>query len=131
MKKWPKGNKQAQFTDITKPICEAIRFAYDLKRKNRGRNVPWDGLDIGENMKACYMSPNERLQRDNLKYDEQEQDRDALQIIVGIAVQLGIEQERRRLWGELDTDLLLLNLHAKNCYETVKGLIEDSEVSKN
>ena len=130
MKKWPEGNKPARFTDIADPICEAIRAAYELKRKNRSRSIPWTGLDIGDDIKAGSYSPDDKLKRDNLKYDEENQDRDALQVIVGIAVQLGMEQGRRALWSDLDIDLSLLNLHAKNCHEAVQSLIKDSGVSE-
>jgi hypothetical protein len=95
-KPWPKDGKPASFgEDILPPLLRAIRFAYDLKRRNAGKSVPWNGLDIGEEEKVGCHTPKVKLSRRQLKYSEEEQGRDVLEEIVGLAVQLGIEQGRR------------------------------------
>lgn len=93
-KAWPaKGT--VNFEDMTGPVCEAIRFAYDLSRKNHNWSIPWTGYNIGARALVGGPPPHLRLRRDSLHYDEYDQGRDALEVLVGVAVQLGIEQGRR------------------------------------
>ena len=40
MKKWPENNETVSFEELVAPICNAVKFAYDLKRKNRDKNIP-------------------------------------------------------------------------------------------
>lgn len=111
MKTWPDQSKTVQFTDLTDPICEAIRFAYDLKRKHQNKDIPYKGYDIGK-VTGCYQ-PDENLTQESLEYQDENQDRDALQVIVGIAVQLGIEQGRRQLLKSQETKMTLARMSAK------------------
>lgn len=115
-KPWPdESDKTVNFSDLVKPVCMSIRFAYRLIRRNEHRSVPWTGYDIGASEGAselaCCSSPDERLQQSQLKYDEESQGRDALEVIVGVAIQLGIEQgqrmERKRRVGKYDFAVVL------------------------
>lgn len=102
-KPWPKDPcKTVSFGDIAEPIRKAIEFAYDLKRKNPKKTIPWTGLDIGERLKASCLRPHELLSREQLAYDLNDQGRNALDSIIQIAIQLGIEQGGRteREWWE-------------------------------
>lgn len=90
-KPWPDDDKPASFSSITDPICEAIKFAYSLKRKNKD-----NGFNIGDDLLAGCFDPKTALSVENLRYDLEDQGRDALKVIIGIAVQLGIEQGKRR-----------------------------------
>ncbi|KKL09282.1 hypothetical protein LCGC14_2567440 [marine sediment metagenome] len=94
-KPWPDKHKLVRFCDMAGPVCEGIRFAYDLSRKNHHCSIPWNGYQIGQQDLACCRDPHEALEIEQLHYDEQEQGRDALEVLVGIAIQLGIEQGRR------------------------------------
>ncbi len=94
-KPWPSANKPASFDDITQPICDAIRFAYGNKRQNHDIDIPWRGLDIGKREKAIDLSPTERLTKENMAYRHDDQGETALETLIGLAVQLGIEQGRR------------------------------------
>lgn len=95
MKEWPADDKTANFEDIVKPICLAIWCAYDLKRKNVGKDIPYNGLEVGRSVLATNLGIQERFAAEQLRYSEEEQGRDALTEIVSAAVQLGIEQGRR------------------------------------
>jgi len=95
MKKWPEDGSTVQFAEIVESVRKAILFAYNIKRKNRNRSIPWDGLDIGNDSKATCFSPEEQLQLEHLRYSENDQGRDALDEILSIAVRLGIEQGQR------------------------------------
>lgn len=95
-KPWPKSGT-VSFTDLVEPIITAIESAYDLQLKTKvfEDGVEWTGLDIGERDKVCCLSPSERLTGDQLRYSYVDQGRNPLAEIVGVAVQLGIEQGRR------------------------------------
>lgn len=94
-KPWPKDDATVRFDDIINPLRDAVDQLYTLKRVNKDMDVHWDGLDIGEATKATCHGPDHALSAESLKYDEEEQGRDAMRILLGIAVQLGIEQGRR------------------------------------
>lgn len=121
-KAWPKGNKTVMFTDLVAPCRSAIEFAFDLKRKNRNRSIPWGGYDIGSDTKVTTFAPDEALRLRNLRYNEQDQGRDALDVILGIAIQLGIEQGRRVAYERLETTVDLLIMQVRGVYPSVKNL---------
>lgn len=89
MKKWPKDDSPVSFRELVEQIREAILFAFDIKRKNRNKNIPWEGYDIGEDSKVCWPSPNEKFRVKNMKCKE------PLDVILGVLLQLGIEQGKR------------------------------------
>jgi len=95
MKKWPKDDKPARFEDICNDICKAINFAYTLQRRNASKNIPWKGLEIGKQSLCGSFGMKEALSAESLAYQLEDQGRDALKILVGRAVMLGIEQGRR------------------------------------
>ncbi len=92
---WPEKDKVAYFEDLTKPIVKAIKFAYSIRRKNKDKDVPWTGPGVGASERACCPPPKEMLSAENLKYSMDDQGRNALEEIVGVAIRLGIEQGRR------------------------------------
>ncbi len=118
-KAWPaKGT--ANFEDLTGPVCEAIRFAYDLSRKNQSRPIPWTGYTIGAQELVGGSPPHLRLERDNLYYDQHDQGRPALEVLVGIAVQMGIEQGRRMEQESGVSGRELTRMLAKHILETLQ-----------
>lgn len=72
-----------------------MRFAYDLTRRNQGRSIPWSGPPIGRHEAATSLEAKNRLSAKMLEYSKEDQGRDALDEIIGVAIQLGIEQGRR------------------------------------
>ncbi len=122
MKKWPEKSAVVRFTDITQPIMRAMRFAYTLKRKNRQRDIPWEGLDIGKEEQACCFSPIEKLTAFNLEYSLDSQGRDALTEIVGVAVQLGIEQGRRMAHQDMTSRIDILKLMHQGMHSPLEQL---------
>lgn len=94
VKSWPENNEPLSFDNLTAPLRKAFQFAYTLKRKNEGRSIPWTGPDQGKH--AGYsLHPTEQLSAENLRYSDEEQGRDALEELLGLALRLGIEQGRR------------------------------------
>lgn len=105
------------FEDISAPIVKAIRFAYNMQRKNKKKDVPWKGLLLTKNdLLACNFNIDESLKRTQLDYDKNEQGRDALTVIVGCAIRLGIEQGLRMRDHERERHNLLENLKEEKCH---------------
>lgn len=92
MKQWPDDDKTVLFSDLVESVRECVDFHYDLVRKNTLESMNYTGYDIGSSTKATSLSPNESLSLEQLKYNFEEQGRDAMEVIIGIAIQLGIEQ---------------------------------------
>lgn len=95
MTDWPKDGMPLDYQAIHDPIVKAIRFAYDLIRKNQNRSIPWKGPSIGRPEAATSLEARNRLSAEMLRYSEEDQGRDALDEIIGVAIQIGIEQGRR------------------------------------
>jgi len=104
---WPKDDKPAPFSKIVGPLRSAIEFAYDLKRKNCNKSIPWGGLDVGNREKVTCLSPRKKLKKASLDFQLEDQGRDALDAILEIAVQLGIEQGRRMTVERLQNGVIL------------------------
>ena len=129
MKQWPKDNKSlSSFEELTEPVVRAIRFAYKLERKNSNLDIPWLGYDIGEKEKGTSRSPDKKLSVEKLKYQEEEQGRSALETLIGLAVQLGIEQGRRLQKEDMYAKIFLFE-HLKRLvreehFEQAKDLVK-------
>lgn len=95
VKKWPSDDNLIVARHAISPLVEAAKFAYKLERRNRDKDIPYCGYDIGEREKANCLLPDELLTSEQLRYSEDEQNREALEEILCIAFQLGIEQGRR------------------------------------
>lgn len=95
MKPWPKDKSPVYFCDLADSIVSAIKFAYKLSRKNRGKSIPWKGYNIGKDDRATCLTPDEQLSAEGLEFNDEDQGRSAIEVIVGLAIQLGIEQGRR------------------------------------
>ena len=108
MKKWPDDNKPANFEALVEPLVASLRFAYDVKRKNQGKSVPYRGAD--HNMLGYAYSGAKKLSAENLRYSEEEQGRDALTEIIGLAVMVGIEQGRRIEYTSQEANRLLFEV---------------------
>lgn len=93
--KWPEDGKPLDYCSIAKPIVKAIRFAYDLTRRNANKSIPWAGPPIGRMEAANSLEAKLRLSASMLRNNDEDQGRDALDEIIGVAIQLGIEQGRR------------------------------------
>jgi len=96
MKKWPKSKSEpAPFDELISPIKFSVRFAYELNRKNIGKNIPYEGYDAGEIVGLSDPPANEKLSAEGLQWVEEDQGMDALDVLVDLAVQVGIEQGKR------------------------------------
>jgi hypothetical protein len=92
---WPDDGGCLSFEMIADWICDAIRFAYTLERQNEAKDIPWGGPNIGTRERSTCHQPKEQLSAEMLAFALEDQGRDALDEIVGLALRLGIEQGRR------------------------------------
>ncbi len=126
MKKWNKQkDKTARFSDLADPIQRAIRFAYKLERKNIDKDINWTGYDIGEDDKATCSSPNEKFTAECLAYALEDQDMDALQEIITVAIQIGIEQGRRIHRKQVNSHLSGAKLGIDILQEHIKSIKDE------
>lgn len=122
MKQWPKNGKTVSFRELVKPVREAILFAYRIERVSKNRSIPWTGLNVGDDTLVGDFSPAEKLRRSNLHYSEESQGRDALDEIIGIAIQLGIEQGKRSSREKQSGDIVLIDLSLKTAQSSLARL---------
>jgi len=113
MTNWPKNDKHMHFSELTEPVCRAIRKAYKLTSKDYGEGIKWTGPELPQSMRAGCLPYDELLTRKQLEYSEQDQGRDPLEEIVGIAIQLGMEQGRRLNKTDLEIPLEILDMAVK------------------
>ncbi len=93
--RWPKNDGVADFEKLTVPVRAAIRKAYTLKLRDYGDKIPWTGPPTPQSILACSLPFEKRLKRNNLIYEDKDQGRDPLAVIIGITLKLGIELGRR------------------------------------
>ena len=103
MADWPENDKVLSFWELTDPVVDLVRQAYSLRRKAAiKKGLDWKGPSLPKSLAASSFPFDEKVSAENLRYDEEEQGRDPLTVIIGIAVQLGIEQGRRISAAEMN-----------------------------
>lgn len=120
MIEWPKDGSTVCFEDLTAHLVLAVQHCYKLERQNRDLDVPYKGYRIGNKERATCLSPDHQLSAEQLRYSEEEQGRDALTEILGLAVRLGIEQGRRLAKEEDPLYQLYVN-NLKKLYRDRRG----------
>ena len=94
MKEWPSDGDAVRLADLVNPLRVVADHLYKLKRLPLV-DVPYNGFTIGAEELVGSFSPEQRLAATSLQYEDEEQRRDAMRVLLSIAVQLGIEQGRR------------------------------------
>lgn len=111
MREWPTDKTETvYYSELIDPVVDAFRFAYDLKRKNRDKDIPYTGYNIGKDERVSCLPADQHLSSGNLIYSEEDQGRDACVEILGLAFQLGMEQGRRHLREKLSRHLYMYDL---------------------
>jgi hypothetical protein len=109
---WPEDrSKTVVFDELSDPLRKAFRSLYSMRRKANGTD--WTGLDIGRSLKAGCTSPDDNLSKEGLAY-HREQGRDALDALIQVALQTGMEQGERMLRERQKTMVMLLKILAKD-----------------
>lgn len=89
------------FSDMAEALRRSVDAAYDLERKDRTKDVPYDGPEIEASaVLSTSFTVAEALTAEQLNYDEDNQGRDAMHVILGKAIQLGMEQAYRMMMDE-------------------------------
>lgn len=97
MKRWPRDETEyvPLFDELITPLVEAIHHCYNLKRINKKIDFVYDGYELNFREGATSPQPDIALSAETLKRVEEDQGREAVEIILQIAFQLGVEQGRR------------------------------------
>lgn len=96
MKQWPENNEPAHLEDITSPLADIIREAYEPS-KYAADEFNYDGLNLPENrsdLLCVSHNISDRFKAENIDYHK-ERGRDLIDIVLCAAVNLGMEQGRR------------------------------------
>ena len=117
MTEWPEDGSPALFENLSTPIVSAIRFAYHLERQNQHKNIAWNGPP----WTTLYpvVKTEERLKAGILTQLWHKNNKTALDEIIRLAIQLGIEQGERLFKQTTEYKDL------KNFHDTVKTLLEE------
>lgn len=118
VKRWPANDEPSSFYTILYPLRRAFDFGATWERKNADQDVPWTGLGIGKDLLVSDFDADEKLKAERIRYGAEEQDRDFVSTILGLAIQLGIEQgrrcERKRLKMDIDTMRIGLDIASRS-----------------
>lgn len=99
------------FGAVADDLVRMIKSAYRLKRVNLGKDLKWKGTaELTQSEILCSSPPiAERIKAESLKFEQEDQGRSALDVIVCLALQLGIDQglrmkaeEIKRLYEQVD-----------------------------
>jgi len=96
MKRWPKDEKEyVPFEELITPLIKAMHHCYNLERIHKDVDFEYDGYELSFREGAVCPQPDEALTAETLKWQEEDQGREAIETILQIAFQLGVEQGRR------------------------------------
>lgn len=86
--------------DLVGALVASLRATYDMKRKiPLGESIPYGGPETTSS-KLTSLPVGEQLKGYNLQFQEEEQGRDPLTVLVNVALQLGMEQGFRYLMDQ-------------------------------
>lgn len=121
-------------TELTDSIVKSVKFAYTLRRKNKKKDIPYDG-PIMECNKLLVCEPNidEAFKVPSLEYKE-ERDKDAMWVIIFQTLRLGIEQGWRWMVDDMkklqnrfkDIETALEHFQQKSSNPTDLMIIKDA-----
>jgi len=134
MKKWPDKNKPIRFSDAIKHVRRLVGQGYDLVRKNRDQDLIYEGYNIGWRELTGCLEPPERFKAEYLRYSEEEQGRDLMDEILGLAFQLGIEQGRRMQRDKDTTLLAMIDIGMETAQKglaALKEINDDDDITDN
>ena len=113
---WPDNNECAPFEKIADPIVQALADAIGngmvstvgVKRRAAWgsafgfrastsliHSIDYNGYNVGQSERATCSEPHDRLTVKNLRREWSDQGRTPVEVLVSLAIQLGIEQGRR------------------------------------
>lgn len=114
-----RGKCTWNFVDVVEALKKSFQFAYTIRRRNKNEAIPYDGPELTAcSILATTFNTRENLGTEGLNY-HRENGRNALDVILGCAFRLGMEQGFRVVADE--NRIVLLGLSA------VKSILESKE----
>lgn len=98
--KYPHG-ETTYFEDIVDPLLKEFRKYFRLSRKNRKKDIPYTGFPNGRASRAGCLEPVNHFMADQMEYDETDQGRDGLTVIIGQMITTMTEQGRRMVVNDV------------------------------
>jgi len=132
MKKWPKDlTEVVYFDDLVQPVKKALLFVLKKGGKKIADDVviPYKGYNIGRKDLVTSFDPVTKFSTEQRNYDRDEQGRDIFDLLIGLAVQLGIEQGRRWLRKDQEMAIKVLKNHLSRIETKLEGSDEDVRYS--
>lgn len=93
MKDWPEDGSPADFVDLVTPLVEVFEKLYEIGWENTDEDIVYDGYEI-DDLHIC-IAAEESFTSENLHWQQSDQGREPIEILLAIAVQLGIKQGRK------------------------------------
>ena len=102
-KKYPNSNgaQVYLYDSIIQSLMTEFHAAFNLNRKNKAKDIPYIGYPNGCKSRAGCLEPEERLSAESMKYDEEDQGRDGLEVIIGTMTTVVSEQGSRMVIKDL------------------------------
>jgi hypothetical protein len=92
---FPKSDGRVYFGGVIEPFLKKIRKAYKLRRINENKDIPYTGYPLGHDARGGSLEPVHSFTVGQMKYDKEDQGRDALEVIVGKIFTVVSEQGSR------------------------------------
>jgi len=118
---WPtKEDQVVPFYLLAGAVRKAFEATFELEDIAPDMDVPWTGPPLGKRELVTCQNPIERLKAEYLAYELEDQGRDKLDALIGLALQLGIEQGRRCLRSEESVWIEIKKMQEKGMFDSLK-----------
>jgi hypothetical protein len=98
MKSWPKDpSEAASCAELLQPLQQATRFLYKLEPQNKGKQVPYEGFNLGERELVTCFPADQMLTPAYFREEHKQNDAEPIDVVLHLAFLLGMEQGRRTL----------------------------------
>ena len=110
MKEYEPPNTPFAFDEMLDAFREAVKYSLVVEDKENIGDIPWNGPEITHySLLACGFNVEASLSEEIREYHA-ERGRSTLDVILGCAIRLGIEQGRRMCQSEIDALQSLLDI---------------------
>ena len=118
LKAWPKDGSAVGFNNLSDPLCELLKEAIRKGDEVYKGGLIYKGFDLGETLKMSNHSPKEIFLPENLLSNKINKSITVFDEIIFLAIQMGIEQGRRRKLRDIKNATTLL----KNGFTVIESM---------